>query len=232
MKTKAVQMIRKMSLGGSLLMMFFLCGCNSSLSNTRENINTEGVMKEGDRIVATNPDGTLTITAGKDNVRYLTLSGKYRSVAWLGDTVCVKLTEGNIKYRNSLIGFHCDSNVKKIRTEEGFGPTRVEMGEAQLHFDNLKTAKKFLDPNAYDECCDPQLWSSDGLYINWGYVVPEYWFFPKQSYLDVELFQIYVDGSKSSDLPKARNDKITVEHLTDEQLKAFEKSVKPFFYFF
>ena len=37
---------------------------------------------------------------------------------------------------------------------------------------------------------------------------------------------IKVGGLKPSDLPVAQNDKIRVEHLTDEQLKELEKSVK------
>ena len=56
----------------------------------------------------------------------------------------------------------------------------------------------------------------------WMMVLRLTFFFP-------ELFKkgpVKVGGLKPSDLPYARNDKIRVEHLTDEQLKEFEKSVK------
>jgi hypothetical protein len=139
--------------------------------------------------------------------------------------VRVKLTKGKIKYRDSLTGFHCDTNIKKMRYENGEGYTRVKMGEAHLHFDDLKATKEWFSPK-YDEQYDPVVWSSNGLYINWEPVTPEYWIFPRQSYLSIELFQIYVGDNKPENLPGTQNDKITVEHLTDEQLKEFEKSVK------
>jgi hypothetical protein len=85
--------VRCIVLGSSLLLTFFLCGCNSSLLSDKEKINTENVMTPGDRIVAVNDFGMLTITAGKDNRRYLTVSGQGTHAIWLGDTVSVKLTE-------------------------------------------------------------------------------------------------------------------------------------------
>jgi hypothetical protein len=219
-------MITKISLRSSLLLMFFLSGCNSSLSNTKENINTESVIKESDRIVATNTFGTLTITAGKNNIRYLSISDKDREVAWTSNTVRVKLLQ------DTLDGLSCNTNVKKIRYPDGGGYSHVEMQESQLYFNNVDEAKEMLNPKAYDEWHNPRLWSSNGLYVYWNPVNPEYWIFPKQSYINIKLFQINIDGKKPYDLPGAKDDKIKVEHLTDEELKAFEKSVKPFLYIF
>jgi hypothetical protein len=242
METKALQMIRKISLGGSLLMVVFLCGCNSSLSNTKENIKTESVMKEGDRIVATNTFGTLTITAGRDNIRYLTLSGKdVRGGEWLGDTVKVKLTARKTQDNKKPIELVCNTNIKMLRsideTEDSkniYGPIRVEMTEEPYwNFDNLQSAKEVLNPNSYKANYDPHIWSSDGLYIFWSYGAREYWFIPTPLTLYIRLSQIYIDREKASDIPPAPEyNKITVEHLTGEQLKELEKSVKPFFYFF
>lgn len=242
-----------------------LSGCADNLSNPKEKIITENVMAEGDRIIAVNDCGELTITAGKANKRYLTLSGSGTHAIWLGDTVSVKLTEREKRYCGSL-GLYCKlTNVKKIRNKSGGGePTRIEMEEAQLHFDTLEAAKEWLGIVKFDKGFNSHAWSSDGLYIRWEYVNPEYWVFPTQTYLYVLVFQIYVEGDKlalqqsegdtrfwygdnvlapypellkklekapvkigghkPSNLPDAQNDKIRVEHLTDEQLKKFEKS--------
>ena len=98
---------------GSLVFIFLLTGCLSE-----EKIATENIMTKGDRIVAITDSGELTITAGQGNKRCITVSGKENflkaSYTWLGDTVCVQLTERKTRYRGSL-GLYCDTNVKKIR---------------------------------------------------------------------------------------------------------------------
>ena len=240
-----------------------LSGCAGNLFTAKEKIETENVMVKGDRIVATfNDFGTLTITAGKDNIRYLTLSGTGRNITWLGDTARVKLKEEGKRYR----GLYCNTNTKDFRCKDCYRySSRVEMVEAQLHLDTLEAAKEWsrMAKKRFDEGFNPHAWSSDGMYVQWGMVCPEYLFFPPPCYLYVEVYQLYVDGNepasqqsegnarfgyennghlillrkpekgpvkigglKPSDLPYARNDKIRVEHLTDEQLKEFEKSVK------
>lgn len=243
---------------------FFSCGCNVAVTDTKGKTEIENVMTAGDRISAMNDFGELTIMAGKDNERYLTVSGQGTHAVWLGETVRVKLTERKERYRGSL-GMYCDTNVTKIRNRGGGGePTNIKMEEAQLHFDTLAAAEAWCSLVKFDKGFNSQAWSSDGLYIRWSYVNPEYWIFPKRTYLHVLVFQLYIGGKKispyqvkhgtrfwygddngywdypailttlekepikigghkPSDLPGASNDKIKVEHLTDEQLKSFEE---------
>lgn len=248
-----------------LLLDIFFCGCNSSLALNEKRI-TENVMNKGDKITAFNDYGELTIIAGNAGKRYLTISGNApRTTGWLSDTVSVKLNARTKRYRGSL-GLYCDTNIKEIRQKNAGGPTKVEMEEAQLHFETLEAVEDWLGLIKYDKGFNQHAWSSNGLYIRWGYYTPEYWFFPKPTILHILVFQVYVGGNKlapqqSNDitkfwygddglghypellkklekepvkigghkpenLPGAQNDKIKVEHLTDDQLKAFEKSVK------
>ena len=87
--------------------------------------------------------------------------------------------ERKTRYRGSL-GLYCNTNVKKIRQKDvGRGPTRIIMEETQLHFDTLEAAKEWLGIIKFDKGLNRHGWSSDGLYIQWSYVIPEYWFFPK-----------------------------------------------------
>ena len=121
---------------------------------------------------------------------------------------------------------YCSANVKKIRQKDfNRGPTRVLMEEAQLHFDTLEAAKKWAGMLmlTFDKGLNRRAWSSDGLYIRWSYVIPEYWFFPKRGYLHIRILQLYVKGNRPTDLPGALNNKIKVERLTDDQLREFQK---------
>ena len=160
-----------------------LGGCAGNLFSAKEKIETENVMSKGDRIIAVTHTGTLTITAGENNKRYLTVSGEEKglesSSAWLGDTVCVKLKESEKRYR----GLYCDTNTKKIRNKiSGGEPTNVKMVEAQLHFDTLEAAKEWvrMAKKEFDERLSPHAWSSDGLYVRFDAVRPEYYFFPSK----------------------------------------------------
>ncbi len=178
---------------------FFLCGCNDGIANIQGKIDTENVMTVGDRISAVNDFGDLTITAGNGNKRYLTVSGNApRTTGWLGDTVSVKLKERKARYRGSL-GLYCDTNVKKVRIKGGGGePTNIKMEEAQLHFDTLEAAEEWVGLIKFDETFNSHVWTSDGLYVRWEYVNPEYWIFPKRTYLYILVFQLYVGGDKIS----------------------------------
>lgn len=219
-----------------VLAIFVLSGCGSDFQIIESHLQTESIIFKGDRISATNVYGTLTITADKNNKRFLTLSGQDRTLSWMGDTVSVKLSKNNKVKFTGILGesmygrLSCDANIKKIRYENGRGPTRVEMEEAQLHFETLETAEELFRiwDNAYDKEHNLHVWSNDGLYVNWSHVHPEYWIIPKKSYLSIQLFQTYVDGKMPSDLPGTQNEKIKVEYLTDEQVQKIKKSINWF----
>lgn len=180
----------------SLYLILFSSGCTGELKNTTKKIITENVMEAGDRITAKNAFGQLTITADERNIRYLTFSGRGTHAVWMGDTVRVKLIERTTRYRGSL-GLYCDTNVKKIRIKGGGGePTNIKMEEAQLHFDTQETAEAWVNLIKFEEEFNPQVWTSEGLYVRWEYVTPEHWFFPKRTYLYVLVFQLYVGGEK------------------------------------
>lgn len=184
-----------------LLLMLFLTGCNSRLISNEKRI-AENVMNKGDRITVFNDYGELTITAGNDNKRYLTVSGTApRTTGWLGDTVSIRLNERKKRYNGSL-GLYCATNVREIRMKNGGGPTKVEIEEAQLHFETIDDVEKWLECfKSFDKGFQYNTWSSDGLYIQWHFYTPEYWFFPTRTVLDVLVFQIYVGGDKVSPYP-------------------------------
>ena len=245
----------------------FLYGCNGASNEKRI---TENVMTSGDRIVAVNDFGELTITAGNGNKRYLTLSGiGLGGREWVSDTVLIQLNERKKRYNGSL-GLYRDTYVKKIRQKGTYGLSKVIIEEAQLHFDTIEDVLKWLEPfksfegRQYNFKHNYNTWSSDGLYIQWHTYTPESWFIPQRTVLYVLVFQIYIGGDKvspylaengirywwghpdyysellntqkptpikvgghkPSDLPGASNDKVKVKHLTEEQLKEFEKEYK------
>jgi hypothetical protein len=249
MKTKAVQMSRKMSLGGSLLLMFFLCGCNSSLSNTRENIKIENVMTEGMRITFTNDYGTMTVTADKGLKRYYT---------WEGATRDVTMWPRCKRWHGSL-GMYRPERAVHWRSNNGI--TSGVLEEGQQHFDSVDEALAWIKLSYHSKC----IYTSNGLVLGWSkspdrrllkvlkvdvwqiYIGGDklsecqwdadvrVWFYPQNELPDilkeVNKKAVMVGGHKPSGLPGSQDNKIKIEYLTNKQLKEFEKSVKPFLLF-
>jgi hypothetical protein len=210
------------------LVVIVLSGCGSDLLLINVSPQAESVMTKRDRVVASTDYGTLTITAGQGNKRYITLSGNApRTTGWMGDTVLIKLAKRRSRYRGTL-ELYSNSSVKELRQKNAGGIDKVEMEEAQLHFDTLDAAKKWLGVITYDKGFSPRAWTNNGLYVRCSFYTPESWFFPKPTILHVQIFQIYIGGRKPASLPDSQNDKIKVEHITDEQLQNLKKSISWF----
>ena len=149
----------------------------------------EIVMTEGMKITATNSWGTMTITAGK---------GLERSYTWEGATRSVIMIPRKERWYGSLGIYSPGADTWK----EHNGITRGVLEEAQLHYESVDRAIKFLKhPSRLNDA----VYTDDGLVVYWS----------KTSggggTLSVEVWQIYINGEKPTRLPGSQNDKIIVQ---------------------
>ena len=169
-------------------------------------MDNELVMTPGMKITATTPVGTMTITAHE---------GLRRSYTWEGETRSVKMLPRETRWEGSLgIYYPGPGNHWK----EHHGIRRAVVEEGQQHFDSTDEAlawmrlqeegltyvgKKSDERYVYPM---PFVYTDDGLAVGWGKVLP-------RSQLNVEVWQIYIQGEKPSKLPDSPNDKIVIEYL-------------------
>ncbi len=153
----------------------------------------EVVMSPGMRITATTPVGVITVTA----VDALT-----RSYTWEGATRSVEMGPRHERWYGSLglyypgPGFHW---------KEHKGIARAVVEEGQQHFKTAEEAMKWIKSRDWI----PFVYRDDGLMVGWGKTLPR-----KQ--LNVEVWQILIDGKKPERLTGSQNDKIVVETVTTE----------------
>jgi hypothetical protein len=253
-----MKIIRNLIFYSSLVLAFFLCGCSSSLSNKTEKINTENVMTKGMRITFVNDDyGKMTITAGqnyqrcydwKDGKRCIQLKpkserdtdglgldcfGNIKPVGWLTK---VRIREGQQHFDNideAAAWLNSLSFIKGISKMYVWNNTGLVTGwriyipdtwfgtRMELQVDIWQIYIGGTELSKYQCKKTPRIRVLGDADLNAADKLAR----------EINKKPVMTGGHKPSGLPGSQDDKITVEHLTDEQLKAFEKSVKPFFIF-
>lgn len=153
----------------------------------------EVVMSPGMRITATTSVGKIAITA----VDELT-----RSYTWDGATRAVEMSPQESRWYGSL-GLVNPGAGEHWRDHHGI--TRCVTEEGQQHFKTVEEALKWI--KACDYC--PFVYRGDGLMVGWDKTLPR-----KQ--LDVEVWQILINGKKPQQLPGSQDDKIVVETVETE----------------
>ena len=153
----------------------------------------EVVMSPGMRITATTPVGTIAITAVDERTRAYT---------WDGATRAVVMTPRATQWYGSL-GLVNPGAGEHWRDHHGI--TRCVTEEGQQQFKTVEEALKWIK----ERNCWPFVYRDDGLMVGWNKNLPR-----KQ--LNVEVWQILIDGKKPKRLPGSYNDKIVVETVETE----------------
>ena len=86
------------------------------------------------------------------------------------------------------------------------GINRIVVYEGQQHFSSVDEFNKwigFFKAGGFSPIDEPLVYRDDGLVIGWAKALLRY-------QLDVEVWQIYINGRKPDKLPGSQNDKISV----------------------
>ncbi len=147
---------------------------------------TEVVMAPGSSITAETSTGTITITAGK---------GLMRSYTWDGATRSVEMGVRKIRWNGSLgLAFPGPGDHWK----ENNGITRGVLEEGQMRFNTVAEAMQWLGGKGKEM---PIVYRNDGLVVGFGKNL-------SRKQLNVEVWQIYINGKKPTSLTGSQNAKI------------------------
>jgi hypothetical protein len=153
----------------------------------------EVVMSPGMRITATTSAGTIVITAVDDRTRAYT---------WDGATRSVEMSPRGRRWNGSL-GLVYPGSGEHWRDHRGI--TRCVAEEGQLHFKTVEEALRWIaDRHAIGFVC-----RDDGLMVGWYKDLAR-----KQ--LNVDVWQILIDGKKPRRLPGSHDEKIILERVQTE----------------
>jgi len=170
-------------LAGKILLMSF-----ASLSQvTGSKPKNEIVMSPGMEITVRAPTGTMTITAR---------DGLVRAYTWEGATRSVEMIARETRWYGSL-GLYYDGPGDHWKAHNGI--TRGVLDEGQQHFKTTAEAIQWI--HTRDDL--PLVYRDDGLAVGWNKELP-------RNQLNVEVWQIYINGSKPHKLPGSENGNIVV----------------------
>ncbi len=150
----------------------------------------EIVMSPAMKITATTSQGAITITAGK---------GLKRSYTWEGATRSVEMWPRKKRWYGSL-GLYYPGPGDHWSPHNGIARGVVQ--EGQQHFKTVDEAMKWIAEQTWL----PFVYRNDGLAVGWGKNL-------SRKQLDVEVWQIYIDGKKPTKLPGSHDDTIVVGEL-------------------
>lgn len=148
---------------------------------------TEFAMVPGQTIAATTPLGTIQIRAD-DWLK--------RSYTWEGATRSVKMWPRAERWDGSL-GVYYPGPGR--HWQEHHGITRGVVQEGQQQFDSLEKAVDWISKQQWM----PYVYRNDGLVVGWGKV-------PDREQLNVDVWQIMINGKKPTTLPGATDAAIRV----------------------
>lgn len=163
---------------------------NTSAGEERKPPKNETVMSPGMRIHATTPEGEMVVTA----VDQLT-----RSYTWEGATRSVEMSPRTERWYGSL-GLYFPGPGDHWKEHKGI--TRGVTEEGQQHFKSADEALEWIRSRKWMA----YVYRDDGLAVGWSKTLPR-----KQ--LNVEVWQIMINGKKPAQLPGSQNEKILVTHV-------------------
>lgn len=147
-------------------------------------------MSPDSTIVATTNTGTISIKAGK---------GLKRSYTWDGATRSVEMWPRTERWYGSL-GMYFPGPGNHWMPHKGISRAVVE--EGQQHFKTVDEAMKWIA--GPDQQWAPLVYRNDGLAVGWRKEL-------SRSQLNVDVWQIFIDGKKPTALPGSLDDKIVVK---------------------
>jgi ankyrin repeat protein len=153
----------------------------------------EVVMSPGMKITATTSVGTISVTAADEMTRAYT---------WDGATRAVEMGYRANRWYGSLGLFNVGAGE---HWRDHHGITRCVTEEGQQHFKTIEEALEWIKKRDWY----PFVYRNDGLMVGWNKFLPR-----KQ--LNVEVWQILIDGKKPKQLPGSQDGKIVVENVETE----------------
>jgi hypothetical protein len=183
-------------------------GCSRCITKSEKMVSgAEVVLREGDIVSATTDVGTIKVHAGP---------GYFRTYEWNGAKRSVELWPRNERWYGSLglyypgPGFHW---------EEHEGIARCCVEEGQQHVRDEDEFYQWLNKRkiAQKGHIDHYVYNSTGLVVGWSKFLP-------RKELNVEVWQVLVNGSKPANL-KGANDKAVF--LTSEKTTTSPKTKEP-----
>ena len=157
-----------------------------------QHVEREIVMSEGMSISATTPEGTITVVAGE---------GFERIYKWNGCEKSVILQPRNYRWSGSYGIYYPGTGITWLSPCDGLSRAVVE--EGQQHFPTVEDAEEWIRSRrglSY-------VHRDDGLMVGWNV-------FPTRRQLSVEVWQVYVNGSKPKQLSGSDNQAIRVSSAT------------------
>src|SRR5205814_6555865 len=151
---------------------------------------SEIVMSASSTIAATTKLGTIVIRSGE---------GLRRSYSWEGVTRSVEMWPRDERWYGSM-GLYFPGPGDHWFPHDGISRAVVE--EGQQHFQSQSEALSWLQARTWM----PFVYNSTGLVVGWGKTLP-------RRQLNVEVWQIYINGSRPSFLPGACDSCIHVAKL-------------------
>jgi len=148
------------------------------------------VMEPNSRITATTSAGTISITSGNGLKRYYSWDGVTRAVVMDPDYY-----GAGINYPGP--GYHWWPHQ---------GISRGVLGEEQKDFKTIDDALKWLSELTWI----PHVYRDDGLVVGWDKN-------PSRSQLNVNVWQIYINGKRPIKMLGSQNDKIIVTKIGEKE---------------
>jgi hypothetical protein len=167
---------------------FLLLGCGLGCAREPDGKipkENEVVMEPLSRIDATTPVGEISITAGK---------GLRRTYEWEGAARSVDMWPRSKRWYGSM-GLYYPGPGN--HWPEHNGVTRGVVEEGQQHFKTEADALAWLNKDTYH----PIVWNNEGLVVGWSKTLP-------RRQLNVDVWQIYIDGKRPTRLEGASDEAI------------------------
>lgn len=152
-------------------------------------VQRETVMTEGMKITARTSLGTIEIGAGR---------GFERTYTWNGCTRSLTMDPREERWYGSY-GIYYPGMGNHWKDCNGITRAVVEEGQQQL--ENVEQALDFIDTRT--TLGTVAVYTNDGLVVVWGLT-------PERSQLDAEVWQIFINGNKPTQLAGAQDDAITI----------------------
>jgi hypothetical protein len=151
-------------------------------------IDLETVMAPSMRIAATTPSGTMTI--GAEN-------GFWRTYEWEGASRAALLEARDSRWDGSLGLYYAGPGD---HWEDHGGITRGVLQEGQQHFKTIEEALAWIQAQSQSAS---MVYRNDGLAVSWAKT-------PTRQQLNVDVWQITIDGKPPAHLPGSQDEAIVV----------------------
>ena len=171
---------------GLLVQLTLVTGCTEK-HLPKPGVKNEMAMSQGMAISATTQEGMLVVAAGP---------GFERSYTWDGARRSVTLWPRWERWHGSLGAYYPGPGEHWV---ENHGITRGVLEEGQQHFRSIEEALVWINLPQHSD----SVYRDDGLMVWWRRNL-------QRKQLNVEVWQIYIDGKKPTNLPRSQNDKLIV----------------------